>query len=254
MKYIASCSGGEDSVAQLIVAHEKKEPIHGVVYCEVMFDKDISGEVPEHRDFVYNKLKPFVENELRVPFTALRSEKTYVDFFNHVICKGPAAGKVHGFPIPGMCAINRDCKIPPIRKYWRSMGESVRQYVGITADEEKRLARLRGTNKISLLEKYNYPKSEVKHICKSYGLHSPTYNITDRNGCRFCMNCKDEEFSHMIKNHAALFNRLIELEESAPDRYRKYITRKETPSQIKARILSYGEQVDIFEYLEGLKK
>jgi len=24
-----------------------------------MFDKDTSGEVPEHRDFIYDRLKPF---------------------------------------------------------------------------------------------------------------------------------------------------------------------------------------------------
>ena len=28
------------------------EPLDEVIYCEVMFDQGISGEIPEHRDFI----------------------------------------------------------------------------------------------------------------------------------------------------------------------------------------------------------
>ena len=53
-KHIASCSFGKDSVATLLLALEHGEPLDEAAYCEVMFDKDISGEVPEHRDFIYD--------------------------------------------------------------------------------------------------------------------------------------------------------------------------------------------------------
>ena len=48
-RYIASCSGGKDSVATILLAAEKNEPLDEVIYSEVMFDQKISGEVPEHR-------------------------------------------------------------------------------------------------------------------------------------------------------------------------------------------------------------
>lgn len=80
-RYIASCSGGKDSVATILLAAEKNEPLDEVIYSEVMFDQEISGEVPEHRDFIHQKLKPFVENELGCKFTVLRSDKTYDDGF-----------------------------------------------------------------------------------------------------------------------------------------------------------------------------
>lgn len=53
-KYIASCSGGKDSVATLLLAAQHNEPLDEAVFSEVMFDKDTSGEVPEHRDFIYS--------------------------------------------------------------------------------------------------------------------------------------------------------------------------------------------------------
>lgn len=58
MKYIASCSFGKDSVAQIIVAKYYNEPIDEIMYSEVMFTDEISGEFPEHRDFIYNVAIP----------------------------------------------------------------------------------------------------------------------------------------------------------------------------------------------------
>lgn len=52
-----------------------------------MFDRQISGEVPEHRDFIYNRLKPFCEKKLGIPFTVLRAGKTYEDVFHHIIVR-----------------------------------------------------------------------------------------------------------------------------------------------------------------------
>lgn len=48
MKYIASWSGGKDSTASIILAHEHGEPLDLIIFSEVMFDENISGELPEH--------------------------------------------------------------------------------------------------------------------------------------------------------------------------------------------------------------
>lgn len=246
MRYIASCSGGKDSLAQLILAKEKGEPLDEVVYCEVMFSPEISGEVPEHRDFIYQTVKPYVEDVLQVPFVVLRARKTYLDVFNHIITRGERQGKVCGFAIPSMCAVNRDCKIPPITKYWRGAGQDVTQYVGIAVDEPERLERLRGTNKISLLEKYKITERGAREMCKAHDLLSPIYEIAKRNGCWFCPNCSDDEWMHMIYQHEELFDLLIDLELNTENIYRTCLTRKETPTQLKRRILSYGEQLKLF--------
>ena len=93
-KYVASCSGGKDSVATLLLAAQHKEPLDEAVFSEVMFDQDTSGEVPEHRDFIYDRLKPFCEKELGIKFTILHADKTYDEVFHHVITRGPHKGEV----------------------------------------------------------------------------------------------------------------------------------------------------------------
>jgi len=114
-KYVASCSGGKDSVATLLLAAQHKEPLDEAIFSEVMFDQNTSGEVPEHRDFIYDRLKPFCEKELGIKFTILHADKTYDDVFHHVITSGPHKGEVRGFAWAGMCAVNRDCKIPCVQ-------------------------------------------------------------------------------------------------------------------------------------------
>lgn len=244
-KHIASCSGGKDSVATIILAKEHGEPIDEVVYCEVMFDKETSGEHPAHRQFIYEKVKPFCEKELGVPFTILKSEKTYVDVFKHIITKGPNEGRQYGFAYPGMCAINRDCKIPPIRKYWQANSEDVIQYVGIAFDEQDRLMRMQGTNRISLLEKYGITEMGATKLCVNRGMYSPCYDFSDRNGCWFCPNCKDREWANLIFNHEDYFDKLIALESDYPNRARRCLTINETPTELKRRILNGGEQLSL---------
>lgn len=103
-KYVASCSGGKDSVATLLLAAQHKEPLDEAVFSEVMFDQDTSGEVPEHRDFIYDRLKPFCEKELGIKFTILHADKTYDEVFHHVITRGPHKGEVRGFAWAGVCS------------------------------------------------------------------------------------------------------------------------------------------------------
>lgn len=235
-KYVASCSGGKDSVATLLLAAQHNEPLDEAVFSEVMFDHALSGEVPEHRDFIYDRLKPYCENQLGIKFTVLRADKAYDDVFHHIIVRGPHKGQKRGFVWPGMCAVNRDCKIPPIRKYNATLSPDTISYVGIASDEPQRLARLEGTNKVSLLDKYGYSEDDALKLCAEHGLLSPIYDHCRRNGCWFCPNASDAELRHMLEKHPDLFDRLLEWE-TEDNVFHRRITRRETPSELKARLL-----------------
>jgi hypothetical protein len=219
MKYIASCSFGKDSLATIIVALKNKEPLNEAIYCEVMFDKNVSGEVPEHRDFIYNKAIPKLK-EWGVKTTVLQSDVTYKDYFYRVIKSGARVGKIRGFPVCGMCGVNRDCKKPPIKKYLKSIDEEITQYVGIANDEDTRLMRLEKNSmgkrikQVSLLEKYGITQKETREICKAEGLLSPSYEFVTRGGCFFCFNAKDKELRHLYDNHPQLWNEMLELQKA----------------------------------------
>lgn len=209
-KYIASCSFGKDSMATILLALEHGEPLDEVVYCEVMFDAETSGEIPEHRDFIYNVALPFIERA-GIPVKVLRPEKTMKDFFYQKRGeKSKYCGKMLGFPMVGRCELNGSAKVKTLNAYWKEQPPESVQYIGIAADEPRRLARLK-PNRVSLLAKYGIAEAQAFDICKKAGLLSPLYEFTTRNGCFFCPNTHENALRHLRKYHPQLWRELLEM-------------------------------------------
>lgn len=215
MKNIFFCSGGKDSVANILLALKNDIKVDEIVFAEVMFDENISGETPEHINFVKNRLKPYFENQ-GLKFTILHSDKTYLDCFNHIVTRSKKPERIGmklGFPLAGRCAINRDCKMKPIRDYLKKQNDYI-EYVGIAVDEPKRLVTLhKKENEASLLEQFNYTEQMAYDLCKQCDLLSPTYQTSNRGGCWFCPNAKKQELKSLYLNNRKLFNKLVVLEQ-----------------------------------------
>ncbi len=241
-KHIASCSFGKDSLATILLAKEHGEPLDEAVYCEVMFDKTISGEVPEHRDFIYGRAIPTLER-MGIKVIVLRAEKTYVDLFTGRVTRGPKKGMVRSFPICGRCAVQRDCKVKPIRRYQKTLPPSTVQYLGIAQDEQERLLRLEGGRQISLLDKYNFTEQDAWQLCKDAGLLSPVYEFTDRGGCWFCPNAKRKELRHLYDHHPDLWARMLELQ-ALPGKATEKFNRTQKFSDIDAMFRAEDEQAE----------
>lgn len=182
---IISFSGGKDSSATVILCHIHGIKVDQILFSEVMFDEAISGELPEHIDFIKNRAIPQFE-EWGFETKILHSDKTYMDCFNRVIkgSKKGFDGLRCGFPMAGMCVINRDCKIKPIRQYIKQLkadGNEITQFIGIAIDETERLKRLDG-DKVSILEKYKYTEQMAFDLATEYNLLSPIYDFAPRGG------------------------------------------------------------------------
>ena len=107
----------------------------------------------------------------------------------------------------------------------------------LALDEPKRLARLNKEKDISLLAKYGLTEADAWRLCEKYDMLSPCYQHSKRNGCWFCPNASNSELSHMVNRHPELFDRLIEWERT-DNLYHRRLTRTETPSEVKARLMS----------------
>ena len=179
-----------------------------------MFDENISGELPEHIEFIHKTKKVFEEWGYTV--LILHSDCTYMDCFNTVIKKSRVPdriGKKYGFPLAGRCAINSRCKIKPIKNFYKKLSEDYICYVGLAVDEKQRINRMKTKkNNISLLEKYGYTEKMAYQLCKKYDLLSPVYSYTKRGGCWFCMNCSINQLRNLRNNHRQLWEKLLNLE------------------------------------------
>lgn len=225
MRHILCWSGGEDSTATAILAHENGLPLDTIIFAEVMYDKyrGISGEHPLHIEWVKNVAKPTFE-KWGYEVLILHAESDYLDCFHHVI-KNPTKhlehkGKKYGFAVSKMCSVKRDCKMKPMGDYLRSIEGDYIQYVGICADEKARLLSLvNQKNAVSLLAHYGYNKSMTANLCRKYGLRSPIYELKKgnktqkRQGCWFCPNASEEEHFLVKQTMLDVWQEYIALEE-----------------------------------------
>ena len=245
VKYIASCSFGKDSIATALLAIQHHEPLDELIYCEVMFDDKISGEVPEHIDFIHNIAIPFF-GKAGIHTTVLRGKMTYLSSFNRIIGNGKAKGKLNSFPLCGKCCIQRDCKLPPIKAYMKELPNDTVQYIGIANDEQARLLRLKG-NQVSLLDKYSVTENRAREMCEKAGLLSPLYSFSDRGGCWFCPNAKDRELRHLRDYHPDLWKRMLQLQ-TVPNKATERFNRSSTFAEIDERFYWEDQQTDLFSY------
>lgn len=244
MKHIASCSFGADSTASVLLAIENQEPLDEAVYCEVMFDSNTSGEVPEHQEFIYEKAIPYFK-EHGIKTQVLRSNWTYIDHFTARITRGERKGKIRGFPICGTCSICRDCKLPPIKAYIKALPSDAVQYIGIASDEQERLFRL-DAQRISLLDKYGFTQAGARWIAKRHGLLSPIYEFAPRNGCFFCPNAKEPELRHLYDHHKDLWQRLLDLQ-ALPNKVSELFNRTMRFSEWDDKFYWDDRQISIFD-------
>lgn len=218
MKYIASWSGGKDSTASIILAHEHNEPLDLIIFSEVMFDENVSGELPEHIDFIKNKAIPVFES-WGYGVKILHATLNYMDVFMREPTRGKhfGTGKKTGFPMSGKCQINKSIKVLPIKNFLKSIEKPFTQYIGIAIDEPMRMERIVNSgNKVSLLDKYGYTEQMAFDLCKKYDLLSPIYKFTNRGGCWFCPNMRYTQLKHLRTHHRDLWDKLLELE-NEPD-------------------------------------
>ena len=236
------------------------EPLDIIVFSEVMFDRknDISGENPEHIQFIKEIAKPLFE-EWGYEVKILRAEKDYLDCFYHVI-KNPRKipehkGMYFGFPTNGMCGVKRDCKEKPIRDFYKSLKEPYIQYVGICTDEANRLESLhKDATKISLLEKYRYTEEMARKKCEEYNLLSPCYELSKRGGCWFCPNAKLAEHRMIREYNRDAWEKFLVLEKErnvANPKWNVYGTTLEE----REKNLSHGNrQMTIFDFIMGAEE
>lgn len=211
MKYIASVSGGKDSIATVILAHLNDEPLDEIIFSEVMFDKDISGELPEHIDFIKNKCFPIFES-WGYKTKILHSDETYLSCFykkNQGKKYPQRKGMYYGFPMSGKCIINRAVKIKPIKEYLKHQNEQFVQYVGIAIDEPIRLERMKNQGNISLLEKYGYTEQMAYDLCEEYGLLSPTYSFANRGGVLVLSECTNARTTTLAKKSSKFMEQIV---------------------------------------------
>jgi len=225
VKYVASVSFGKDSLAMLIKIKELGLPLDEVIYVDIMFDDNISGETPEMASFI-TKAEKILKEKFNIEVTHLKGI-TFKEQFYKVKQRGNHIGDNYGFPYTIGAWCNDRLKMQPIKEYLRKQKEQVIQYVGIAYDEPKRYERLNHQTHIAPLYDLKITEKEAMEICEKYDLVSPIYKTSFRGGCWFCPKQRLSQLKWLYQKHNDLWNILKEMEKDSFNTFKPNTTLKD---------------------------
>ena len=231
MKYVASLSFGKDSMAMLIKIKELGLPLDEVIYVDIMFDDDTSGETPEMASFI-TKAEKILKEKFNVEVTHLRGV-TFKEQFYKVKQRGKHIGDNYGFPYVIGAWCNSRLKMQPIKEYMRKQTDEIIQYVGIAYDEPERYERLNHETHIAPLYDLKITEKEAMEICKKYDLLSPIYKTSFRGGCWFCPKQRLSQLKWLYQEHNDLWNTLRDMEKDSFNTFKPNTTLKDLEERFK---------------------
>ena len=261
---IFNLSFGKDSMATLILAAEQGIPIDRVMYCDIRFSLEISGEHPLMEAWI-----PTAEKRLKELFGVTvdhaYSGVSFYEQFYKVKQKGNHVGDRYGFPYTIVAWCNSELKVRAINRYLSQFQQGTTQFIGIAYDEPRRWERMKAkeTSKReyrSLLYEQKLTEQDAFKICERYDLLSPIYDVDGiyRGGCWFCpKQCLSDLYS-LWKNYPNLYGMLLQMEPDSQTTFKLNTTLKELaerfengyiPTRRKKR-LPYV-QLDMFDMIGG---
>ena len=252
---VFNLSFGKDKCRHTILAAEQGIPIDRVMYCDIRFSPEISGEHPIMAEWI-----PKAEDRLKELFGITvdhaYSGVSFVEQFYKTIQKGKMKGFNYGFPYIIAPWCNDRLKMKAVQKYNSQFKQQVTSFCGIAYDEpirwQRMLAKETKTHKYrSLLVEQKLIEANAFEICKKYDLLSPIYSVDGiyRGGCWFCpKQCLADLYS-LWKNYPDLFSKLEEMEKDSHVSFKPNKTLKDFRERFEAGYIPKRKKRKTFQQL-----
>lgn len=226
MKYIASLSGGKDSVAMVLRLIEESWPLNEVIYYDNGMDFSAIYDV------VYNQVNPILQ-EHGVKLVTLHPKTEFLwDMFERPV--NGKNGPHNGYSwCSGLARWGTNYKTRVCNKYCR--GSS--QYIGIAYDEQNRVK-----DKIYPLVQWQMTEADCLQYCRDHGIHwtehtkngdIDLYDILDRVSCWCCCNKNLKELEAIYTYLPEYWKKLKWLQSKTDRPFKKYGTIFELEERFK---------------------
>jgi len=192
--YVASLSGGKDSVAMVLRLIKEKKPLDYVVFYDTGMEFKAVYEV-------IRQMQEIVESN-GIKFVYLQSDTNFlVDMLIKPV-KERDTGNIHyGYDWCGGCTRWRTSKkVECINRFYKSLDGEIVQYVGFAADEQDRFKEEENT--LYPLAEWGMTEADALEYCFNQGIHwiengIELYSILKRVSCWCCKNKNLEELKNI---------------------------------------------------------
>lgn len=215
MKYIASCSGGKDSVAMVLGLIEKEFPLDCVVMVDLGKEFDCIYKV-------WDKLCEVLDSH-GINHAQLKLPKGFDFYFSDVEVKERQSNGTHyGYSwCGGRVRWGTSFKKSLLAKFYTETygNEPICEYVGIAADENERAIIKRDKNiKCYPLIMWGMTENDCLIKCYRNGFHwkegdTELYDVLERVSCFCCANKNQKECRAMIKHLPEYWQKIKDMEQ-----------------------------------------
>lgn len=210
MKYIASVSFGKDSLAMLLMLIEKKYELDEVIFYDTGMEFQA---IYDTRDKVKTLLK-----EKNIKYTELKPKELFLyKMLKKEVHKRDGTIQ-YGYGLcGGKCRWGTTEKNRTIEKYLNGKyGEDYKEFIGIAADETKRIEKERNKHKLLPLVDWKMSERDCLEYCYNRGFYWQEnnvrlYDVLDRVSCWCCGNKNKKELENMRKYLSKYYLKRIEL-------------------------------------------
>ena len=247
IKHIVSLSGGKDSTAMLLRMIEEGWPIDIILFCDTGMEFDA----------MYRHIDK-VEKYIGRPIVRLKSPQSFEYLFYEYSPKrsNPKLEQYKGFSWPG--PRNRWCtamlKTRIIAQYLRELSQeyTLVQYIGIAADEPKRIRE----HRYPLVE-WGMTEADCLAYCKARGFDwEGLYDIFHRVSCWCCPLQSYDEMRKLRKHFPELWQKLLYMDEHTWRTFIKGYTAKqlETRFAFEDALIAQGQPIKGRAFFDALKE
>lgn len=207
-QHILSLSYGKDSLACLGAIEQLGWPLDRIVHAEVWATDTIPADLPPMVEFK-RKADAIIKDRWGIEVEHIRHQMSYQEMFYRPICRGPAKGKLKGWPL----IKSGWCKILKVMNKINTKGDV--SYIGIAADEPSRFHNLTDAKKSPLVEA-GWDESYCRQWCEKNDLLSPIYTTATRGGCWFCNNQPVNQLRLLRRNYPEHWELMLKWDKDSP--------------------------------------
>lgn len=242
IQYVLSLSYGKDSLACLEAIRLLGLPLDRIVHAEVWATDTIPADLPPMVEFKKKADKIIKERygiEIEHICAMKNGEKlTYEKMFYHIPerkesnrkifdnvsltlqSRAKTKSDIYGFPISvergNWCGqLKERFSLVPLNKKGGAKINTV-QYLGIAADEPKRIKRHSVPSKMLPLVMIGWDEAYCRKWCEENDLLSPIYTDSARGGCWFCHNQGIDQLRLLRRNYPELWALLLKWDNDSP--------------------------------------
>lgn len=204
--YIATISGGKDSVTMCDLLLKNNYPVDYIVFSDTLFEFD------EMYTYI-NKVNVHFQSRYKKEITFLKPDTTFESWCFGTLGRGKGKDRIRGLPLlTNPCYWRRESKVKPQEKFYSKFDKLV-VYIGFAKEENR---SVQNTDKIT----YKYPLKDYFRMseenCKQYlinqEMENPLYKDFSRTGCSICPYQSEQSFFIIWKKYQKVWEDMKKIE------------------------------------------